>query len=98
MSSNSQPFVNPGLRDLAPSRRLAGKQERLDELAFATNDHAGKRLEPFPFRHFGFGMEPVCQKTKLIGGNLPADDAVEQMIKQAGRKVVAANSRPGYSP
>ena len=89
---------NPVLHDLAPSRHLTGKQERLDELAFATNDHAGKRLEPFPFRHFGFGMEPVCQKAKLVGGDVPADDPVEQMIKQAGRKVVAANSRHGYSP
>ena len=77
---------------------MTGNQERLDELTFATNSHAGKRLESFSFWHFGFGTEPIRQKSKLIGGNFLAGDAVEQMIKEASGKIVAANSRHGYAP
>jgi DeoR/GlpR family transcriptional regulator of sugar metabolism len=64
----------------------------------AANGQAGKFLEPFSLRHFRLGAEPIRQKPKLIGGNFPAADAVEQMIKQAGRKIVPANSRHGYLP
>jgi hypothetical protein len=79
-------------------RNLSGLQKGFDEFAFAANGQAGKSLEPFSLRHFRPGAQPIRQKPKLIGGNFPAADAVEQMIKKAGRKIVAANSRRGYSP
>ena len=70
-------------------------QKSLDEFAFAANGHPGKFLEPWASRHFRFGAEPIRQQPKLIGGNVAAADAVEQMIEEVWRKIVAPNSRHG---
>ena len=77
---------------------LSGLQKGFDEFAFAANGQAGKFLEPFAGRHFGIRAELIRQESKLGGGNFSAANAVEQMIKQARRKIVTANSRHGYSP
>jgi hypothetical protein len=77
---------------------LAGQQKSFDEFTLATNGHAGKSFEPFAFRYFRFGAEPIRQKTKLVGGNFPLVNAVKQMVEQPRRKLVAANARHGYSP
>jgi hypothetical protein len=65
---------------------------------FAADGHAGKFLEPWAFRHFGFGAEPIRHQPKLIGGNVAAADAVKQMIEEVWRQIVAPDSRHGYSP
>ena len=77
---------------------LSGLQKSFDEFAFAANGQAGKFLEPLAGRDFGISAKPIRQESKLVGGNFSAADAVEQMIKQARRKIVTANSRHGYSP
>jgi len=108
LTLNSQPsplshFAVSGVcRDLLnqfPARgHLAGLQKGFDEFAFAANGQAGKFLEPGAVRHFGCGVEPIRQPSKLVGGNFSAADAVKQMIENAWRKIVPANLRHGYSP
>ena len=44
---------------------LSWLQKGFDEFAFAANGQAGKFLEPFAFRHFGVGAQPVRQKLEL---------------------------------
>jgi len=77
---------------------LSWLQKSFDEFAFAADGHAGKFLEPFSVRHFGFGIEPVGQKPKLIGGDVATTDAVEQMGEKLWRKIVPTDARHGYSP
>ena len=73
-------------------------QEGFDEFAFVADGQAGKLLEPFAIRHFGFGREPVGQQAKLIGGDVATADAIKQVREKLRRKIVAANARHGYSP
>jgi hypothetical protein len=77
---------------------LAGLQKGFDEFAFAADGHAGKFLEPFAVRHFGFGIKSVGQKSKLINGNVATADTVEQVREKLRRKIVAADAGHGYSP
>ena len=77
---------------------LAGQQEGADQFALTADGHAREPLEPLAVRHLRFGMKPVGQQPKLIGGNVSAGDSVEQMVKQARRQTVAADARHGYSP
>ena len=45
---------------LAETRwNLPRQQESFDEFAFAANGHAGKFFEPFSFRHFRVGAQPI---------------------------------------
>ena len=90
------PFVR--LIYLFAGCNLSRLQKSFDEFTFAANGQAGKFLEPWAVRHFGCGVEPIRQQSKLIGGNFSAADAVKQMIKKAWRKIVTANLRHGYSP
>jgi hypothetical protein len=73
-------------------------QEGPDEFAVAADGHAGKFLEPRTFRHFRFSAKPICQQAKLVRGNIPAADAIEQMIEKVWRKIVAPDAWHGYSP
>jgi hypothetical protein len=77
---------------------LSRLQKGFNEFAFAANDQAGKFLEPFAFRRFGFGAKPVRHKFELFGGNFSFTGAVKQVIQQMGRKTLSANARHGYSP
>jgi hypothetical protein len=77
---------------------LSGLQKSFDEFAFAADSHAGKFLEPFAVRHFGFDMKPVGQKSKLVGGNVATADPVKQVSQKWRRKIVAADAGHGYSP
>ena len=77
---------------------LSGLQKSFDEFTLTADGHAGKFLEPSAIRHFRFGVQLIGQKSKLISGNIPAGDKVKQMVEQAWRKTVVANSRHGYSP
>ena len=84
--------------DFNSVRRLAGKEEGFDQLAFATNSHAGKCLEPFSIGNFGLLCEPIRQLPELIGGNIPGFDAFQQMRIQWSRKIAASDAGHGYSP
>lgn len=77
---------------------LSGLQKGFDEFAFAANGQAGKLLEPFSLRHLGFSREPVGEESKLVGGDVPPADAIEQVGQKLRWKIVAANARHGYSP
>lgn len=77
---------------------LSRLKESPDPFAFPTNGHTRESLEPFPSRHLGFSIKPVCQKPELIGGELLAGDAVQQIVEQLRRKIVAADTRHDYSP
>jgi hypothetical protein len=59
---------------------LTACEKGLYEFAFAANAHCGKSFEPFAVRDFRFGIEPVCQRPKLVRRNLPRLDSIEQMI------------------
>ena len=76
-------------------RDLSGLQKGFDEFAFAADAHAGKPFEPSPLRHFRFESQPVRQESELIGGDVPAAYAVEQVIEKARGKAVAADARHG---
>ena len=54
------------LADFAPVRRLTGKQEGFDELAFAAYDEAGKFPEPLAFRNVRLGVQPARQQDDLL--------------------------------
>ena len=77
---------------------LSRLKKSFDQFAFAADRPAGKLLEPFSFRHFGFGIEPVGQQPKLIGGNVATMDPINQMRQKLRWKIVAADARHGYSP
>lgn len=77
---------------------LAGLQERLDELAVATNGHTGKCLEPGTVRHLGFSIKPVRHQPQLVGGIVAAANPVKQMIEKVWRKMVTPDPWHGYSP
>jgi hypothetical protein len=83
------------LRQLFAGGNLPRLQKGFDEFAFSANGQAGKSLEPWTVRHFGFGAEPIRHQPKLIGGDVAAADAVKQMIEEMWRKVVAPNLRHG---
>ena len=53
--------------NLAPVRRLTGKQEGFDELAFAAHDETGKFLEPLAVRNLRFGIQPAANKIICSG-------------------------------
>jgi len=90
------PFVR--LIYLFAGCNLSRLQKSFDEFTFAANGQAGKFLEPFALRHFGFGAKPVGQKFELVGGYFLFTGAVEQVVQQPGRKTLSANARHGYSP
>jgi hypothetical protein len=73
-------------------------QKGFDEFAVTANGQTRKFLEPWTVRNFGFGAGPIRHQTRLIGGNIPAADAVKQMIEKVWRKIVAPDLRHGYSP
>ena len=77
---------------------LSRLQKGFDEFAFAANGQTGKFLEPFAFRHFGVGAQPICDESKLGGGNVSVADAVKQMVEQARRQILSANPRHIYCP
>ena len=73
-------------------------KKSFNQFTFATDRHAGEFLEPFSFRHFGLGKESVGQKSKLIGGIVATIDTINQVREQLRWKMVAADTRHGYSP
>jgi hypothetical protein len=77
---------------------LSRLQKGFNEFAFAANGQAGKSLEAFACRRFGFGTKPVRQKLELVGGDFSFTGAVKQVFQQPGRKTLSANARHGYSP
>jgi hypothetical protein len=77
---------------------LSRFQKSFDQFAFAADGHAGEFFEPAAGRNLGFALKPVGQKLQLAGGDFPPADAVRQMVKQPGRKTVAADPWHGYSP
>jgi hypothetical protein len=50
-------------------RNLSRLQKGFDEFAFAANGQAGELLEPFSLRHFGIGVQPLCEQDNLFVGN-----------------------------
>lgn len=74
-------------------RLLAGKKKRLHELAFPANRHPRQPLVPVTLRHLRLGVEPLRQELQLGRRNLPALDAVEEMLEQRGRDVLPADLR-----
>src|ERR1039458_4242558 len=74
-------------------RRLSGQQERLDESTLAAHSHPREPLVPLSLRHLGLAVQPLRQQLQLTGGNLPAVDAIEQMLKQSRRNILAADLR-----
>ena len=47
---------------------------------------------------FGFGIKPVGQESKLVGGNVATMDPVNQMRQKLRWKIVTADAQHGYSP
>lgn len=77
---------------------LSGLQKGFDEFAFPVDGQAGKLLEPFAVRHFGFCREPVGQQAKLTGGDVATTDTIKQVREKLRREIVAADARHGYPP
>src|ERR1017187_1615317 len=80
-------------RNMLALRRLTREQKGLDQLTLAADCHAGESLVPLALGHLGLTVKPPRQQFQLRCRNLPALDAVEQMLKQSGRNVLAADSR-----
>ncbi len=76
-------------------RALSGLQEGSNKFTLATYDHARESFEPLAFRHFGFGGQPIGEQAKLISTDLSAADTGQQVIEQARRQALTANSRHG---
>jgi len=81
------------LRNRLALRRLARKQERFDQPTFAANRPAGESLEPQTLGHLRSAVKPLRELFQLRRRNLPAPDAVEQVLKKGGRNVLASDSR-----
>jgi len=97
------PSWNPRLgtlisRNRLALRRLTRQQKSLDQSTLAANCHAGESLVPLTHRYFGLAVEPLRQQFQLRCGDLPAPDAVEQMLQQGGRYILAADSGHGLIP
>lgn len=54
-----------------------------------------KLSEPWAVRHFRLGVQPFSQQSKLIGGNVPGFDPVEQMRKEGPGEVATLNAGHG---
>jgi hypothetical protein len=52
-------------------------KKSFDQFTFAANGQAGKFLEPLSAGNFRSGVQPAGQQAKLVGGNVPALDAVQ---------------------
>lgn len=76
-------------------RMLAGDEKGLHKLAFATNGHARKPLVPLTLRNVRLGVEPFREQFQLSRRDLPALDAIEQMLEESRRDVPAADLRHG---
>jgi hypothetical protein len=76
-------------------RGLPREQKCLDQLAVAAHGHGRKTLVPLAVWHIGLRVEPCREQPKLCRGDLPALNAVEQMLKQRGRKILSADFRHG---
>lgn len=72
---------------------LTGEKKRFHELAFPAHRHAGEPLEPLTLGHFGLCIEPRRQQLQLSSRNLSALDAIEQMLKQGRREILATDLR-----
>ena len=73
------------------------KEERgLHEFALPANRHAREPLVPLTFRDVRFAIEPLRQQLQLSCRNLAALDAVEQMLKEGGRDVLATDLRHAF--
>lgn len=82
-------------RNALTLRMLARDEKSLHKLAFATNRHARKPLVPLTLRNIRLSIEPFREQFQLSGRNLPAVDAIEQMLEESRRDVVAADLRHG---
>jgi len=78
-------------------RGLCGQQGRLDQLTLAAHGHARKALVPLAFGHVRLRVEPSREQLELRRWNLAALNAIEQMLKQRGRKIRPADFRHGRS-
>ena len=72
---------------------LTRKQERLDQLALSANYQARKPLVPLTVGDVWFGIQPLRQQLEVGCWNLPALDAIEQMLELRRRDVLAADLR-----
>ncbi len=81
-SSLCRPILGEILRNLTPVRRLTGKQERLDELAFAAHNKAGKFPEPLAFRNVRPGIEPARQQEDLFVRDVALAHSRQKMNEQ----------------
>src|SRR6266542_4476926 len=86
------------LGNLLALRHVAGQQESLDQLAPTAHGHAREALVPLTVWHVRLGVEPLGEQFELCRRNLAALDAVQQMVEQRGREIVAADFRHRWPP
>ena len=81
------------LRDFFAFWKLARRQKCFHQFAFAADGHPRKPPEPSTHGHLRLGVQPGGQQSKLAGGNVALLDAVEQMLEQSRRKILATDLR-----
>jgi hypothetical protein len=81
------------LRNFLAGWSLTGQEKCFDQLAFAADDQFRKPLEPPAVWDFGLSVHPPQQKPELLGRDTALLNAVQQMIVQRRRQVMAANLR-----
>ena len=82
---------SPPLRNAFTFGVLAGEEEGFDEFALAADRHAGEAFVPLTFGDFGFSIEPTRKHDKLISTDLARLDAVEEMLEQCRRDILATD-------
>jgi len=70
------------LVQLVATSDLPGTQESLVQFAFATHCQFGESLEPSAFGDFRFCLKPVEEQFKLVGGDFPLSNAINQMAER----------------
>ena len=61
--------------------RLAGQEERLDQLAFAADGHPGEPLVPRSLRNLRLAVEPSGEQLELLGAYVTLVDALQKVLE-----------------
>jgi len=61
--------------------RLAGQEERLDQLAFAADGHPGEPFVPGSLRDLRLAVEPGGEQLELLGVYATLVDAVQKVLE-----------------